>query len=308
MKKTSLILAFLICLVACKDKEKENNTTEPFSEENQENPVVYVSNYPLYYFAEKIGGESIDLRFPASEETDPSGWVAGAETILNMQQADLVIINGATFEKWRNNVTLEEANIVNTTQGLDDRLLPLGEKFTHSHGEGGEHTHEGTASITWLDLELAIAQAEKVKNAFQELLPGKSEEFQENFQDLKQSLTDLDSNYDKLEVDPEKFQLIYSHPVYQYLQNAYSLKGESLHWEPGDAWNKDKKHEIEHLAKKGKKTYLIWEDEPNKEAKKALEEMGVHSIVVNPVFGMPENLDFQEVIFKNLQNLQKIEE
>ena len=306
MKKTSLIVAFLICLVACKDKKKD--TSEFVSEKKQERPVVYVSNYPLYYFAEKIGAEAIDLRFPASEETDPSGWIAGTETILDMQQADLILINGATFERWMNNVSLPDDIIVNTTRGLNDRLVPLGEQFTHSHGEGGEHTHEGTASITWLDLSLAIAQAEKVKEALQEIVPGKSEEIQGNFQNLKQSLTELDQNYKTLKIDPEKFQLIYSHPVYQYLQSAYSLEGESLHWEPGDAWNKDKKHEIEHLAKKGKKTYLIWEDEPNKETKEALEAMGVHSIVVNPLFGQPKHIDFSEALLTNLQNLQKITE
>lgn len=304
MKKTSLILAFLICLVSCKNQEKENS--EEVSEKDQQKPVVYVSNYPLYYFADQIGKEAIDLRFPASEETDPSGWVPGAKGIVEMQESDLVLLNGATFEKWLNNVSLPEDILVNTLQGLDEKLLPLGEQFTHSHGEGGEHTHEGTASITWLDLELAIAQAENVHQALKELAPENSDEFQENFSRLKNKLSELHKNYQNLEIDTEKVQLIYSHPVYQYLQNAYGLKGENLHWEPSDDWNKDKKHEIEHLAKKGKKTYLIWEDEPTKEMRKGLEEMGITSILVNPLFGQPENLDFQEVVFKNLQSLQKI--
>ena len=225
-----------------------------------------------------------------------------------MQEADLILLNGATFEKWLTNVSLNDEDMVNTTAGLEDKMLPLGEKFTHSHGEGGEHTHEGTASITWLDLELAIAQAEKVNEALKNTAPEKSEEFQANFEQLKNNLTELHQNYQNLEIDPEKVQLVYSHPVYQYLQDAYRLKGESLHWEPSDEWNHDKKHEIEHLAKKGQKTYLIWEDEPSKAMKDGLEEMGVTSIVVNPLFGQPENLDFQEVVFKNLQSLQKISE
>ncbi len=306
MKKYSLILAFLICLVSCKDKEKESSQED--TKEPEAQPVVYVSNYPLYYFADKIGGEAIDLRFPASKETDPSGWVPGAENIVQMQEADLILLNGATFEKWLNNVTLKDEDMVNTTEDLQDKMLPLGEHFTHSHGEGGEHTHEGTASITWLDLSLAIAQAEKVNEALKKEAPGKSEDFQDNFEKLTNSLSELHKNYQDLEIDPEKVQLIYSHPVYQYLQNAYGLKGENLHWEPSDGWDKDKKHEIEHLAKKGKKTYLIWEDEPTKAMKEGLEEMGVTSIVVNPLFGQPENLDMQEVLFKNLQSLQKISE
>ncbi|GAA4311443.1 hypothetical protein GCM10023115_32920 [Pontixanthobacter gangjinensis] len=306
MKKIILSFVLLTFVFACKDQEKESASVE--TKEPEKQPVVYVSNYPLYYFANKIGEDIIDLRFPASNETDPSDWVPGAENIVKMQQADLILLNGATFEKWLNNVTLKDEDMVNTTEGMSDKMLPLGEKFTHSHGEGGEHTHEGTASITWLDLSLAIAQAEKVNEALKKEAPGKSEDFQANFEKLKNGLSELHKNYQKLEIDPEKVQLIYSHPVYQYLQNAYGLKGENLHWEPSDGWDKNKKHEIEHLAKKGKKTYLVWEDEPTKAMKEGLEEMGVTSVVVNPLFGQPENLDMQEVLFKNLQNLQKISE
>ncbi|PTX44863.1 zinc transport system substrate-binding protein [Christiangramia gaetbulicola] len=306
MKKIILSLTLLVLVFACKNKEKQSSPDE--TKEPEKQPVVYVSNYPLYYFASEIGGDAIDLRFPASDETDPSDWVPGAENIVKMQEADIILLNGATFEKWLNNVTLKNEDMVNTTEGMQDKMLPLGEKFTHSHGEGGEHTHEGTASITWLDLSLAIAQAEKVNEALKKEAPGKGEDFQANFEKLKNSLSELHKNYQNLEIDPEKVQLIYSHPVYQYLQNAYGLKGENLHWETSDGWDKDKKHEIEHLAKKGKKTYLVWEDEPSKAMRKGLEEMGVTSVVVNPLFGQPENLDMQEVLFKNLQSLQKISE
>jgi len=306
MKKIIYALCSLILVVtiSCKNNTKEEKeATVPESK-----PLVYASNYPLFYFAEQIGGEFIDLKFSASEENDPSGWNPNAETIASMQEADLIFLNGATFEKWLMNVSISEEIKVNTSAKFDNDLLPLGEQFTHSHGDGGEHSHEGTASITWLDLSLALEQANAVKEALVKELPSKQEEFTSNFDQLSEKLTALDTGFKELNIDPDKIQLIYSHPVYQYLQNAYKLEGENLHWEPGDSWDQDRKHEMEHLADSKRKTFLIWEDEPAKETREALTKMGVESIIVEPLFSKSEKMDFIETAENNLANLKKIKE
>ncbi len=35
---------------------------------------VYVVNYPLKYFAERIGGEHVKVEFPAPTDVDPAYW------------------------------------------------------------------------------------------------------------------------------------------------------------------------------------------------------------------------------------------
>ena len=42
---------------------------------------VYVVNYPLAYFAERIGGDRVDVRFPAPPDVDPAFWQPDVETI-----------------------------------------------------------------------------------------------------------------------------------------------------------------------------------------------------------------------------------
>ena len=43
--------------------------------------VVYTVNYPLAYFAERIGGEAVEVHFPAPPDEDPAYWEP-APTIL----------------------------------------------------------------------------------------------------------------------------------------------------------------------------------------------------------------------------------
>ncbi|MBW1743769.1 MAG: hypothetical protein JRJ47_10130 [Deltaproteobacteria bacterium] len=42
---------------------------------------VYVVNYPLKYFAERIGGDHVDVEFPAPKGTDPAYWIPNIATI-----------------------------------------------------------------------------------------------------------------------------------------------------------------------------------------------------------------------------------
>ncbi len=35
-------------------------------------PAVYVVNYPLRYFTERIAGDRVDVRFPAPRDVDPA--------------------------------------------------------------------------------------------------------------------------------------------------------------------------------------------------------------------------------------------
>ena len=58
-----------------------------------------VVNYPLQYFAERIGGEHINVVFPAPADVDPAYWMPDTPTITAYQQADLILLNGARYAK-----------------------------------------------------------------------------------------------------------------------------------------------------------------------------------------------------------------
>ncbi len=80
--------------------------------------TVYVVNYPLQYFAERIGGEHVKVVFPAPANVDPAYWMPDVKTISDYQQADLILLNGAGYAKWVNKVSLPRLRMVNTSAGF----------------------------------------------------------------------------------------------------------------------------------------------------------------------------------------------
>ncbi len=124
--------------------------------------TVYVVNYPLQYFAERIGVEHVNVVFPAPADVDPAYWMPDTQTIAAYQQADLILLNGANYARWLNKATLPRSRMVNTSAGFKDQYIEAAEILTHSHGSEGEHAHESLAFTTWIDFILAARQAKAI--------------------------------------------------------------------------------------------------------------------------------------------------
>jgi zinc transport system substrate-binding protein len=222
-----------------------------------------------------------------------------------MQGADLILLNGASYEGWLMNVSLSDSLLVDTSVSFALQLLPSGETFTHSHGEEGEHEHEGTASTTWLDLSLASAQAAVVRDALIRIRPALREQYQANYQELARALDSLDRGFKEAAAAIDGKHMAFSHPVYQYFQEAYGLSGTSLHWEPNTPLDHDMLHEIGHLKKEQNIQFVVWEASPLPESVEQLKERGIESVVIDPMGGMPESGDFLVGMQKNLQALKE---
>lgn len=289
--------AAFIFLIGCGGPKNPNNQAV---EEAQQVLRVAVVNYPLAYFAERIGGESVKVIFPCPADEDPAYWSPDAETIALFQQADVILFNGAGYAKWIDRATLPSKKMVDTSGAFSDRLIPLSEAVTHSHGPGGKHEHTGTAFTTWLDLELAAEQANAVAEALIRALPDQEAAFQAALAKLE---TDLDSLDQRLAVIAEKLgeePLIFSHPVYQYFERKYDLNGLSVHWEPGEPPNMD---ELSHICQHQSARFVVWEGEPDLESVAQLKAAGVESLVFDPCGNRPSQGDFLTVMNSNINNL-----
>ena len=206
--------------------------------------VVYVVNYPLHYFAERIGEDAAQIEFPAPSDVDPAFWVPDADVIAAYQQADLILLNGATYAKWVDRVSLPPSKLVNTSMAFADDYLQVDGAVTHTHGPQGEHAHTGTAFTTWLDPSLAIRQARSIRDALARRVPDHATAFGQRFAEVERDLTELDEQLRAaVKLNPTR-PLLASHPVYQYLAARYDLDLRSVQWEPeempGEAeWQRD---------------------------------------------------------------------
>lgn len=267
---------------------------------------VFVVNYPIKYFAERIGGEHVKVIFPAPPDVDPAYWRPDIDAIGSYQQADLILLNGAAYAKWTKTVSLPRSRLINTSKKFKDRYLPIEGTVTHSHGPGGKHAHKGVAFTTWLDFRLAVQQAEAIKNAIGQNLPQHHRIFEQNFEDLKSDLLSLDKAIRQVVDQAPSAPLVASHPVYDYLARGYGMNLKSVHWEPDEIPNDTKWLELKSILQEHPAEWMIWEGDPDPAIVAALKSMGMKSTVFKPGANVPEQGDFLTVMQKNLDGLRRV--
>ena len=272
--------------------------------ESHAKPTVYVVNYPLQYFTERIGAEHVQVVFPAPADEDPAFWKPDANAIAAFQAADLIIINGATYAKWLKTASLPKAKMVDASEGFKANYIEIKDTVTHSHGPGGEHSHAGTAFTTWLDFRQAAQQAQAITAALSRLLPEQQSVFEQRYAELEQALLALDQRLEAIVAKQRTQPLVASHPVYQYLARRYGLNLQSVLWEPEVMPDDEQWQALQSILKTHEAKWMLWEGDPLQASVDKLQTLGVKSLVFDPCGNVPEQGDFLSVMKQNVENLQ----
>lgn len=206
--------ALLLLLAACGD---EPGVASP---ERVGPPVVYASFYPLAYFTGRIAGDLAKVVCPLPPGADPIFWEPGPEVVRAFQEADLIVLNGARFEKWALTVSLPENRVVRTADGFRDEWIEFTDASMHKHGPTGKaHRHEGVDGHTWLDPVLAKRQAAAIRDALVRLLPEDAAALNANYDALAKDLDGLDAMYRALPAAGKT--IVAMHPAWNYPARRY---------------------------------------------------------------------------------------
>jgi zinc transport system substrate-binding protein len=303
MARTAMVilLCSILVLSGCGDGE-ESAPAEPAT-----GPLsVYTVNYPLAYLAERIGGDRVRVEFPAPPDVDPAFWSPDTETVAAYQQADLILLNGAGYAKWVAKVTLPATQMVDTSQALADDLIVETGGVTHSHGPGGEHTHGEVAFTTWLDADIAQAQARAIRDGFVAARPVDQAVFDDGLSSLEADLASLDGDLRVLIGHDFRKPLLGSHPVYQYLARRYGLDLRMVHFEPDEMPSAEQWRDLEVLVEEHPAEWMLWEAAPLPEIVDRLRRSGVESVVFDPCGNRPESGDFLSVMRGNVERLRVV--
>lgn len=137
IKKILFLLTGIVLLSGCSKAAETKDAAK--SAENKEGLKVYASVYPMYDFAKKIAGDKLDVEMLMPQGTEPHGWEPDTDAIKNLENADMLIYNGAGLEDWTDKVidSLSNKNlkVVEASEGVE--LI----KSSHDHEEE-EHDHE----------------------------------------------------------------------------------------------------------------------------------------------------------------------
>lgn len=271
--------------------------------ESRAQPTVYVVNYPLQYFAERIAGDRVKVVFPAPADGDPAFWKPDVDTIAAFQGADLILINGAGYAKWLKTASLPKSRMIDTSRRFQADYIEIKDEAVHTHGPTGEHSHAGTAFTTWLDFRQAAQQAQAVMEGLSRLLPAHQDAFQQRYAELERDLLALDERLDAI-VAPRRAQpLLASHPVYQYLARHHRLNLQSVLWEPEVMPDDAQWEALQSILQGHAAGWMLWEGDPLPASVQKLQALGVQSLVFDPCGNTPEQGDFLSVMQQNVARL-----
>jgi len=296
LRTIAVSLVFTLVLAAC---GKEQPVVE--GADNSDAYIVAVNN-PLAYFAGRLIGDRVEVLTLFPDDIDPAMWLPGVEEALQLQGAELVLLNGAGYEKWLDKISLAQSKLVVTSAGAKDQWIALDNQVTHSHGPQGEHAHGDYAFTTWMDYSLARRQAQAVAAALQRHWPQHSAEIDGRLQALVTDLDALDEKYQALAGKLAGRQLIYSHPVYQYFQQRYQLSGQSVHWEPGEMPDESQWNALQPML--GERSLFVWEGQPEADIVARMTSLQLPYVVIDPAANRGEQ-DWLSVQRSNLAGLSR---
>ncbi len=298
------LLAIIMFLLAGCGGEREAPSTQVAAADTGV-PVIYTVNYPLAWMAQQLAGDDAAVVFPAPAGVDPAFWQPGVDTVLQYQQADLVLLSGGNYARWIANVSLPASRLLDTSASYRDQLIPVTAGPLHSHGPGGERSHGELAFTTWLDLDLAQQQMQAVAAALQRLLPAESAAIEQRRASLQRVLGSMDARLTALGQLLGNTPVLYSHPVYQYLQRRYQLNGRALHWEPDQVPSEAQWSELEGILQTHPAQIMLWEEQPLPEVQARLDELGVKTVVFSPMGNRPSSGDFASGMAANIDRLEQ---
>ncbi len=174
---------------------------------------VIASFFPLYEFSSKVGGDRAEISTMVPPGIEPHDWEPTPRQIEDARAADMLVYNGAGFEKWAE--TIDGKFTVNTSEGID--LM------------AGEEEHSAFDPHIWLDPMLAKYQVEKIREGFVKTDSANADYYNANAAKFTSELDSLDSFIKSGLSSCEKTDFIAFHNAFSYFANRYGLEQHSVH-------------------------------------------------------------------------------
>ncbi len=320
MKKLiSLILACAMTLAlftACSTGSEQTQTKSESSNGSLANTVpnqtalgkklkVYTSFYAMYDFTKKIGGDKIDVTNLVPAGTEPHDWEPATTDVVNLENANMLVCNGAGMESWTDKVLGALQNkkliVVEASKGLD---------LMAGHAEENEEATKYDPHV-WLAPENAKKEMENIKNALVRADAANKETYEHNYEKYAAQFDELDQEYKTAASSFKSEDIIVAHQAFGYLCKAYGLnqvaiEGLTADSEPDPARMSD----IIKFAKERKVKTIFFEDLVSPKVSETIAKaVGAKTATFNPLEGLTDEeqakgLEYVSVMKQNLQTLK----
>ena len=196
----------------------------------QEKKQVMTTFYPVYYLAERIGGDAIEISMLLEGNQNAHDYEASAKDAARTQSSDLFIYQDDEMEYFVsslfNLIDLDKVQVLETTVGIE---LLEGDAHDHDHADedGHDHDHDHSHDYdphTWLDPMIYAQQAANVRDALIELDSANEAVYQANAEALIAELEVLNQEFEEQLAQLDDRRIVVQHAAFGYLTHAYDLE------------------------------------------------------------------------------------
>lgn len=301
--RSLFILIPLFYILGCSSPKDGQNKSDTLEED-----IIMTSFYPTEYFAKRISGGTVEVQCPLPEDEDPIYWKPSDDIIMRFQNAKLVILNGAEFEKWPTFVSLPLSKTIESVNLLPEELVKYEDSISHRHGPSGEHSHEGIDGHTWLDPVMAKLQSKTILDAMKKVWPIHSQTFEKNYKALSADLDILNQRFEAF----KNMKLLASHPAYNYISKRYGWDIINFDFDPSEPLNETQIKALQAALDKKDRNIMLWEEMPIDSIRDNLDnQFAINSIEFSPCESMTaadlaDGKDYLKVMLMNLDALEKL--
>lgn len=253
---------------------------------------IFASFYPIYDFVEKIGGDKVDVSTIVPNGIEPHDFEPTPKQVVELQNADLIFINGAGFEDWIKEIT-------------NSNIVDLSRNITIENINSNPNPH------IWLDPILVESMAEEIYNTLASLDPSNLAYYQDKLKQFNDNIEMLDSNIKNNLTNCVLRDFIVLHDAFGYFAKRYGLTQHVIGgMSPEMDFNPQKLSESIRLAEELGITTIFSEDNIEPRMSNTIaNEIGGKVLTLSPIEIITQeeyeqSKDYFSKMYDNLNNLK----
>ena len=264
------------------------------SDDSKEGLTIVTSFYPPAEFATQIAKEKINVINITSGGIEPHDFEPSPKDLVEIQNADLFIINGNDFDAWAEELVEgnTEINALKLSEYIDSKLSASDPHF-------------------WLDPVHSMDLVEVISEKINEIDPKNKDFYEQNTTQYIEELDKLNKEFQtELAVCTHR-KVVVSHDAFSYLSNRYSfeiinISGLSPEEEPSAKILT----EISNTVRENEIKYIFYETLVRPDlADTIANETGATTLVLNPLEGLTleevsDGDNYVSIMRNNLDNLK----
>jgi zinc transport system substrate-binding protein len=294
LKFIVIIAIATLFFTGCVILENNKQTTNLKNQETNQKIKVFASVFHIYDFARNVGKDRLEIELLMKPGTELHSYAPAPDEIKKINNAELLIINGAKLERWiekfQNAIENKNLKIIDSSKGIEKIKTEFGEEDPH----------------TWVSLKNAKIHVENIKNALIEADPEGKEYYEKNAEEYIKRIEELDNKLENISKHCKNKEFIVKHPALGYLAKDYNFTQiflTDVHDE-GEVLAKDLANIIALAKEKNITSVFYTENEEKEQAELIAKEINGQAVYFNVLHNV-NSLD-ENYLFSMQENIEKL--